>query len=403
MLVSGIYALTNNVIVTSGNILTTNSVDIDLKEYLVDESQSENLYDGENITVYPGSKISIVPKITNRGSNCYVRAKLDFEIDNNKIESSNNYIFDVSEKWKKYGDYYYFNSILNNNETIEIFNKIKIPSNLSKEYSGKNIIVSVTADAIQSDNFNPDYTLEDPWYNIKIEKSVDSTYVINSKDENFSAELKFENNAEKYIEISEDFFKKLNKMVPGDVVEEHIKLINKTDKETEYFYGIETPENTKDSEIELLKKCILTVEKNDNATLYSDGLLNHLNNSIGKLKPGEEANVKFTIQIPKELGNSFSNLNAKFNWKFSIQPEEIKPEKQEQENQKPESQQPEKNTTKENKDSIVEKFIENITKTPKTGDVKFDISLSVFLISAIVLIIVLFLERRIKKDTKQKR
>ena len=388
MLISGIYALTNNVIVTAGNVLTTNYVDIDLKEYFMDLSQKERLYNNENITVYPGSKISIIPKIINLGSNCYVRAKLEFKIDNEIIENSNNSIFDILDGWEKHGDYFYYNSILNSNETITIFNNIKIPNNISNEYIGKKIIVSVSADAIQSDNFKPDFTLEDPWYNIKIEKSVDSTYVINNNDDNFTTDLKFENNAEKYIEISKDFFNDLNKMVPGDIVEEQIKIINKTDKETEYFYGIETPENISDSEKELLKKCILTVVKDGKSTLYSDRLLNHINNSIGKLKPSEEANVKFIIQIPKELDNSFSNLNAKFSWKFSVQPEEKMPAKQENEKQETEK-------------NVIEKIVNEITNLPKTGDLKFDISLTIFLISAVVLIIVLFLEYRLNKGYKK--
>lgn len=101
MTISGIYALTNNIIVTSGNILTTDSVNIDLKEYLVDTSQKENLYNGENITVYPGSEISIIPKITNLGSRCYVRAKFDFKVDEELIEDSNNHIFDIPNNWEK--------------------------------------------------------------------------------------------------------------------------------------------------------------------------------------------------------------------------------------------------------------------------------------------------------------
>lgn len=381
MLISGIYALTNNVIVTSGNILTTDSVDIDLKEYWTNFNNEQVQYNGENITVYPGSEISIIPKITNNGSNCYVRAKIDFKIDNNAITDLSN-IVSILDGWQKYGDYYYYNSILNSKESIEIFRTIRIPISISNEDSEKKIIVTVSADAIQSNNFNPNYTLEDPWYNVEIEKSVDSKYVINNNNDNFTTDLKFENNADKYIEISENFFKALNKMVPGDSIEEYVKIENKTDKETEYFYGISTQNDISEFEKELLKKCILTVVKNDNETLYSDGLLNHLNNSIGKLKPGEQAKIKFIIKIPNELDNRFSNLNVKFSWKFSVQPEEKDSEKQENEN-------------------LVEKIINKVTNSPKTGDLKFDISLTVFFIASIVLIIVLFLEHKLKKNIKK--
>ena len=105
--------------------------------------------------------------------------------------------------------------------------------------------------------------------------------------------------------------------------------------------------------------------------MYSEGLLKHKNNSIGKLNPGEEAYIKFIIKVPEDLNNEFSMLKTKFNWKFSSKPDEIK-------------------------ENNLEKIIKNIANSPKTGDLKFDLSLCLFFISAIVLIIVLFLEHRIK-------
>ena len=124
----------------------------------------------------------------------------------------------------------------------------------------------------------------------------------------------------------------------------------------------------------MLENCTLTVIKNDTETIYSDILLNHKNNSIGKLKPNEEANIKFILKISNELDNDFTMLNIKFNWKFSVNPEENK----------------------------IEEIINNIIKSPKTGDFKFDLSLCLFFISAIVFIVVLFLEHRMKNNTYKK-
>lgn len=369
MTISGIYAISTNTIFTSENIFSTDSVNIDLIEYMKKNDNSEVLYDGKKRIVFPGNNVSLIPKVINLGANCYIRAKVTFEADKDVFEDNNNYIFDISDKWKKYGDYYYYSDVVNTGEKIEIFNNVKIPTNLPEKYSGKNIIVTVSADAIQSDNFNPNYSLADPWYGEKVAKSVSNTYGVDLKDKNFNVEPKFENDAEKYIEISKNFFGNLNKIVPGDEYTENVKLTNKTDKETEYFYGIEIPENLGDNEKSLLEKVQLVVIKNDTETIYSDILLNHKNNSIGKLKPNEEANIKFILKIPKELDNNFSMLNVKFSWKFSVQPEE----------------------------NLIEKIVKEVVNTPKTGDLKFDLSLSLFFISAIVLIIVLFLEYRMKR------
>ena len=239
---------------------------------------------------------------------------------------------------------------------------------------GKKIIVSVSADAIQSENFNPDYSLEDPWNGVKVAKSINNSYGIDVDDKKVDIESKFENNAENYIEISDKFFSQLNKIVPGYETTENIKLVNKSDKNTEYFYSIEIPENIGEKEKALLENCTLTVIKNDTETIYSDILLNHKNNSIGKLKPNEEANIKFILKISNELDNDFTMLNIKFNWKFSVNPEENK----------------------------IEEIINNIIKSPKTGDFKFDLSLCLFFISAIVFIVVLFLEHRMKNNTYKK-
>ena len=128
---------------------------------------------------------------------------------------------------------------------------------------GKKIIVSVSADAIQSENFNPDYSLEDPWNGVKVAKSVNNSYGIDVDDKKVDIEPKFENNAENYIEISDKFFSQLNKIVPGYETTENIKLVNKSDKNTEYFYSIEIPENIGEKEKALLENCTLTVIKND--------------------------------------------------------------------------------------------------------------------------------------------
>ena len=281
-------------------------------------------------------------------------------------------IFMIFQKTgRNIGEYYYYNPIVKTGEVIDIFKSINIPNDLSDNYVGKKIIVTVYAEAIQSSNFNPDYELEDPWQGVNPEKSLTNTYGVDVKDEGFNVEIKYEKDAEKYIEISKDFFKQLGKTLPGDNVTETVKILNKTDKTVEYFYGIDIPENIEGREKEILEKCNLTVIKNDTETMYSEGLLKHKNNSIGKLNPGEEAYIKFIIKVPEDLNNEFSMLKTKFNWKFSSKPDEIK-------------------------ENNLEKIIKNIANSPKTGDLKFDLSLCLFFISAIVLIIVLFLEHRIK-------
>ena len=102
MNVSGIYALTTSNLLTTENLFATDVLYIELKEHVINSSNEEYLYDGENIVVYPGSKITLIPKVINVGADCYIRAKLGFQADNDIFTDYDDYIYDFSENWKKH-------------------------------------------------------------------------------------------------------------------------------------------------------------------------------------------------------------------------------------------------------------------------------------------------------------
>ena len=101
MTISGIYAISSNIIFTSENMFSTDSINIDLIEYMKTNDNSENLYDNKKRIVFPGNNVSLIPKVINLGANCYIRAKVTFEADKDILNNESNYIFDISSKWKK--------------------------------------------------------------------------------------------------------------------------------------------------------------------------------------------------------------------------------------------------------------------------------------------------------------
>ena len=53
------------------------------------------------------------------------------------------------------------------NETIDIFESVKLPSNIENTYQGKELLVEVHAEAVQARNFDP----SGQW-NIEIEETI---------------------------------------------------------------------------------------------------------------------------------------------------------------------------------------------------------------------------------------
>ena len=82
--ISGIYALTNDVINNTESTISTSYVDIKLEQYQNDES-----YTKENEVVVPGEVIPLNTKINNLGINCYVRAKITYTLNNTEYIESN--------------------------------------------------------------------------------------------------------------------------------------------------------------------------------------------------------------------------------------------------------------------------------------------------------------------------
>lgn len=161
---------------TTENNLKFDTVDIDLEEYQLDDNSS--LVDFINPSQQiPGSIISKIPRIYNKGSECWIRIKLSFSIDDEDLESINTDDLHgfQSEKWLQASDgYYYLLNSLDENSSVDVFDSVTIPSDWGNNYMDKNVYINVTAEAIQLSNFYPDFNSESPWGNQEIEECVRS-------------------------------------------------------------------------------------------------------------------------------------------------------------------------------------------------------------------------------------
>ncbi len=345
MCISGIYSLSNEIINSRDSLVSTSAVEIKINEY----NSAGEAFSEDGKAVMPGEQVDLIPKVENQGIECYIRAKLTYTI-NNKTYNVEDVLGGEYKNWTKKGDYYYYDAVLNKKEEIELFNGVSIPSNLSNTDYGKDVIINIVVEAIQSRNFDGD------WDSVEIKKSVDRTYDINNSGQ---STVIFENNANNYITLDDGFFDDLGNLLPGDEKLEEVKIFNDSNKVAKFYLEIKT-DDLDENQKELLKNIKLVVKKSDGTIYYDTNLNDNERFNLGMFGNGEGENYSFEIYLPKTLDNEFSKILTDVTWVFSM--------------------------------DVLGEQKEN----PHTWDLKFDLSITVFLISAIGFIVVLLID---KKDT----
>ena len=368
MCISGVYAFTRISILSIENRINTGAVKIDLTEYTLNGSGKEVQYDVIQQNVFPGQVISLIPRISNLGDSSYIRAKIAYvDKNNNTIIVPNENIGRDNNNWVRIGDYWYYKQIVNNKDKIDVFKTIKIPTDMSNEYQGGILQLNIDAEAIQASNFNPNFESSSPWGDIKVEKASDVSYNSDKIQLGSSSKVTYENSANLYIDIGDQFFRNVGKILPGDVLTQDVNISNPSAEEIECFVSIDKLKDISQKSVELLEKMNLTISDGDK-TLYNGKLIGNENISLGKYKSKDKNTLKFTINIPKDIGNDYASIESGIYWKFSINKEDAKQEGKPE--PKPES--------------------------PQTGDTNIRIALSIFFISAICLILVIRAERKNK-------
>ena len=130
--------------------------------------------------VTPGEVITFIPKVLNVGIDCYLRVKIDYVNSNTDFLG---YVTSFPDALEKHGDYYYLKRKFKANETLPLFNTIKIPEDIEARITDNKVRLEITVEAIQTEGFEPDYSLEDPWKGVIPEKNTGQVYYIDDGTE----------------------------------------------------------------------------------------------------------------------------------------------------------------------------------------------------------------------------
>lgn len=350
MTISGVYATA--VQVTNGQ-LYSGGVDIEIKTYRLNNENTEIESEYER-KVRPAEVLSVIPRIRNNGEKCYIRAKM-FYI-NNSIDIQK-YIKGFSTNWIKRGDYYYYAKPLNENVSIKMFDTLEIPENIRAITSSRRLKLEITVEAVQEKNFAPDYSKDDPWQGLEPAQIVNSKYDMDINN-NTNIRVDYENGAEENISLAKNSFSNVKSIMPGDSYTSYIQIKNTKKKDAKYYLKLNSNNPGLPSQIGLI------ITGQDGQVIYNDNIEVGKQVLLGQYNAGEGDILDLQMIVPAELENPHEYLDSNLDLVFSV-------------------------------DSDKDKKNNNIN--PQTGD-KINVAITIFLISAIGLIIVMFIEHKERKN-----
>lgn len=315
---TAVYALSS---VSVENHASTGIVDIQLAEYQLMGGKEEAWVD--NPLILPGMQISKIPRISNRGNDCYVRVKFQFKEQEAGMERG---IYGIEEDWQQREDgYYYYTKILKTGEHVDLFQGFVVLADLSQEkYENQQMNLEIHADAIQSRNFSPDFEEEAPWGEVEIlscEKEGDYDITLFQKGDQKQFEIIYLGESKKMAANEKDFFANFPVWMPGDSYRDSVHFVNDSENRREIYFRSESLENP-----ELLEKIRLSItyETDGTSEKIYEGPLEAKGLSEGKrlceIPEHGEGKLNFSIEVPPEVDNTSALENSSVRWIYSTEP-----------------------------------------------------------------------------------
>ena len=314
---SSIYAFTEVSVV---NNFSTGIVDIELDEYTIEDGK-EKKWENNIKDVLPGDDIYKIPRISNHGNDCYVRAYVHFvdtPLDVTCLKG-------MSDNWILAEDgYFYYKEILETGKSVDLFQGIKIPVDLTESAAESLFTIKVDVDAIQSNNFDPDYDSSNPWGEVQIlECEKEGMYDINTfkKPDNKKFSITYEGDSNKLIKNEADFFMNFTVLLPVDTYTDTLLFTNDSNRKVNLYFRTASPEGT-----DLLNKVTLKITKQigDNKEVIYDGDLRatklYENMLLAVIDKGKSGSLTYEIHVPEELQNPYSIMEDYVMWVFATDP-----------------------------------------------------------------------------------
>ena len=140
----------------------------------------------------------------------FLRVKIDYEAENKEVMPLPDESFSIAEKWKKDGDYWYYEDPIKNGTSVEFLKSVQIPHNWDSQSAEKDFSIIIYADAAE---------------NVKGTAAWDGE--INDKDGKYSSSIKLDLTLNEYeLDENGNYVPYVNGkfVLPGDKIEKHVFL-----------------------------------------------------------------------------------------------------------------------------------------------------------------------------------
>lgn len=279
-------------------------------------------------TVLPGDKIDYSVSIENQAESAWIRARITelpdwLDMDHITVETG----------WDPHGEYYYYKKIVDSKSSVKFISGITVPDTLGNEMQGEKFGIKTSAEAVQSEHFEPDFGTEDPWFGTVIEVCTDKDAYDPGTTGKQNFQVIYEDGSQGLIHVGDDFFANWNRLMPGDVMTGTVEVKNNYSP-AEIFFRTENivdgtnSESTTDSgkdpakatSSDLLAQLNLKIE--NNGQVIYDGPMSGIASptSLGNYSVGSSTKLTYTVTMPAKLQNAYSLTDTVTRWIFSVEP-----------------------------------------------------------------------------------
>ena len=265
----------------------------------------------------PNMTVPYKPIISYKGVDAYIRFTLD--ISNEFIKQCT--FSGLNENWVKKGEYYYYTKPVHHEDEIETFKSFLVPADWSEleppDFMNSNFNITALCDAVQAENFTPDFGSETPWGELEIEYDNDYDGSQYNNDYQITKNIPIEMNLKGSGSYSLSSNTMANQSIlPGDTYKNSIILKNIGKHNIDVFFNTsEMPKTEEDNLLDALQlKIYLDGKEYYEGTLRAASL-NKWDNLL-EIKKGETHEMSYEIYAPKELDNAYQIKEDSFIWNF---------------------------------------------------------------------------------------
>lgn len=207
--------VSSSITVFAADSVQTGGVNVSSSTYTLDASNKKvDIDENSFVNLVPGEIVNYIIQVDNNAMSSYVRVKIVSDAFNTKM------LVGVDSDWVYTNGYYYYKKVLEKDKSVELCKYLRVPEDVSKSFT-----VKAVAEGIQSANFSPDWTKDDPWNGVTIESNMPFS-TIYTTERGFSVTT---NDALKDCLDKSVILAKSGNLLPGDTITDTLTITTKED------------------------------------------------------------------------------------------------------------------------------------------------------------------------------